>query len=111
MTDLSQEWYSKRSEEAQACDHLIQNPKAYIIRLFAYLGISLAHVEAAAQSMNYDSQAGLTFSRDKQATVSTWCRDEAQVNRCNTVLTMLELPDLDSKYMMNDTFQIGINVY
>ena len=43
-------------------DHLVRSPKAYIIRVFEYLGISLAHVEAAAQSMNYDSQAGLTFS-------------------------------------------------
>ena len=85
-------------------DHLVQSPKAYITRVFEYLGISLTHNEAAAQSMNYDSQAGLTFSRDKQAAVSTWCRDGAQVNRCNTVLSMLELPDLDSKYMMNDTF-------
>lgn len=78
------------------------DPKGTIRGVFDYLGLSSDLMDLAYAAMELDSQAGLFFSQQNRSALESWCRTEAAVERCNQMLKIFDLPDLDSNFVVPD---------
>lgn len=77
---------------------LIKDPRQVISDVFRYVNVPNELVEKALETMERDSQAGLFFSHVSLTNFKSWQRTDVSVKRCNTILKVFELPDLDSCY-------------
>lgn len=82
-------------------EHLLGNPKGVISDVFEYLDINSDLVEQALQAMKHDSQDGLFFSHKNRTGFRSWKRTDESVRRCNQVLRVFNLPDLDSDFSIS----------
>ena len=83
-------------------NNLIENPQRVVKEVFLHLGIPEDLVETGVKSMEYDSQSGLIIDQKQLKKVDGWKRDEAQVKRCNRVLELFGLPNIDSEFSMHN---------
>ena len=81
-------------------NNLIENPQRAVKEVFLHLGIPEDLVKIGVESMEYDSQSGLIIDQKQLKKVDGWKRDEAQVKRCNRVLELFGLPNIDSEFSM-----------
>ena len=82
-------------------ESLLSNQRAAISDLFHYLDVSVDLVDIAADALQCDSQAGLSIPRtDEVLPRRTWSRTDDSVQRCNIILRLFNLPEIDSPLVM-----------
>ena len=82
-------------------ESLLSNQRAAISDLFHYLDVSADLVDIAADALQCDSQAGLSIRRtDEVLPRRTWSRTDDSVQRCNIILRLFNLPEIDSPLVM-----------
>ena len=84
-------------------ENLISDPYRTVCRLFSHVGVSLDLVDTALRAMERDSHAGLQFSKENRKKHPGWVETEAAIRRCNKVLQVFNLPDLQSDFVMGGT--------
>ena len=84
-------------------ENLISDPYRTVCRFFSHVGVSLHLVDTALQAMERDSHTGLQFSKENRKNHPGWVETEAAIRRCNKVLQVFKLPDLQSDYVMVGT--------
>ena len=84
-------------------ENLISDPYRTVCRLFSHVGVSVDLVDTALQAMKPDSHAGLQFSKENRKKHPGWVETEAAIRRCNEVLQVFNLPDLQSDFVMGGT--------
>ena len=84
-------------------EHLVADHEGTIRKLLQHLNINAAQLSHALKDANEDSQQSTPFSQKKLALYTDWVRTKEEVDRCNKVLNELDLPDLDSSYVLPDT--------
>ena len=80
-----------------------EEPEATIRKLFDHLDIDSSYVSFALEAAKRDSQAGLFFSHENRRNNRKWQRTEEEVDKCNRILAMFDLPDLDTDFIMPET--------
>lgn len=83
-------------------DNLVDDPRLLISKVFRHVGVSVYFVDEAIKAMDRDSQAGLVFSKENKDHDPSWVRTSGAVQRCNSFLSAMGLPGLDSELVMND---------
>ena len=81
-------------------ESLLSNQRAAISDLFHYLDVSVDLVDIAADALQCDSQAGLSIRTDEGLPRRTWSRTDDSVQRCNIILRLFNLPEIDSPLVM-----------
>ena len=84
-------------------ENLISDPYRTVSRMFPHVGVSLDLVDTALQAMECDSHAGLSYSKENRKNHPDWVETEAAIRRCNKVLQVFNLPDLQSDFVMGGT--------
>ena len=80
---------------------LLSNQRAARSELFHYLDVSVDLADIAADALQCDSQAGLSIRRtDEVLPRRTWSRTDDSVQRCNIILRLFNLPEIDSPLVM-----------
>ena len=82
-------------------EFLLKDLRKSVTQLFEYLEVSADLIPKALAAASADSLAGTFISRDAKARNTRWNRTTDGVNRCNKVLEIFGLPDLDTDYVMD----------
>lgn len=83
-------------------ENLTADPRGTIQNIFRYLNLSDEDIDLALEATKRDSQAGLSCSQQNSLKHGSWMRTKESVNRCNRVLQVFGLPELDSDYVIKD---------
>ena len=82
-------------------DSLVGNKKETIAKVFDYLDIPAENVDIACEALKYDSQAGIamvSWESRSQSDSKEWSKDSNVIRRCNMILDILNLPNVNSSF-------------
>ena len=77
-------------------EDLIADRRQTIGRVFDYLDIPAKLIDLSLTAMDRDSQEGLFFDKKTRSKNPSWVRTEDAVRRCNAILKVFDVGDLDS---------------
>ncbi|XP_067940921.1 uncharacterized protein [Watersipora subatra] len=88
-------------------ENLVSDRRGTVTKVFDYLDIPGDLVDIACETLNYDSQAGVTnvsWKSRAREDPGIWTRDSESVERCNMILREFHLPEIQSHFQFSDTF-------